>query len=382
MNTPADGRRAGTPRRSRGSRRCPPNDYPDASYLPLKRAIAAYAGVAPAQIVVGAGAATRCSRSARSSRSGRGDRRSCARPTYQLYAVASRNAGAEVLALEPRDGSRSTGRLLSAAADVRVVWLCSPNNPTGEEPTPARRGALPRLPGHRRGRPGLPRVRRRPTSAARRASTRTSSSRARSRRASRSAPRASATASRSPRSPARSTPCARRARISSWSAARGRARAAASADEMRDALRRVVAERGRLAAGCASAGVEVPAHARQLRARARARARRRSSGCVARGMVVRTFGHEPLLAAYLRITVSHPGRQRRGCCAALADARRRRGRRRRHGVPRRAHRRGAPRDARDAASTARSRSTAAAAPASRPASASSTTCSRRSRSGR
>ena len=43
-------------------------------------------------------------RCARSSRSGAATPRSSRKPTYQLYTVASRNAGAEVLALEPGDG--------------------------------------------------------------------------------------------------------------------------------------------------------------------------------------------------------------------------------------------------------------------------------------
>ena len=146
----------------------PPNDYPDASYLPLKRAIAAYAGVDARQVVVGAGCdeiLALCAQLAL----GRGDRALVAKPTYQLYTVASRNAGAEVLALDPGDGlalARERARARGGRT-CALVWLCSPNNPTGEQLDAARRRAhLRGLPRHRRARSGLPRARRRGSLAA------------------------------------------------------------------------------------------------------------------------------------------------------------------------------------------------------------------------
>ena len=86
----------------------PPQDYPDAAYAPAKRAVAGYAGVDPEQVAVGAGCdeiLILCAQLAL----GRGERVAVARPTYQLYAVASRNAGGEVDAIEPFDGIGSTG---------------------------------------------------------------------------------------------------------------------------------------------------------------------------------------------------------------------------------------------------------------------------------
>ncbi|HET6174426.1 MAG TPA: aminotransferase class I/II-fold pyridoxal phosphate-dependent enzyme [Gaiellales bacterium] len=132
MNTPADAP-AWYPEAIARLAAIPPNDYPDASYLRLKRAIAGYAGVAANQVVVGAGCdevLALCAQLAL----GRGDRALVAKPTYQLYTVASRNAGAEVLALDPVDGlSLARDELVREAAGVRLVWLCSPNNPTGEQ---------------------------------------------------------------------------------------------------------------------------------------------------------------------------------------------------------------------------------------------------------
>jgi imidazoleglycerol phosphate dehydratase HisB len=58
-----------------------------------------------------------------------------AKPTYQLYAVATRTAGARLEAVEPRAGGLGLDldAVLAQAPAARLVWLCSPNNPTGEE---------------------------------------------------------------------------------------------------------------------------------------------------------------------------------------------------------------------------------------------------------
>ena len=79
---------------------------------------------------------------------GRGDMAIVAKPTYQLYAVASATAGARLEAVAPRGGlGLDCERLLARAPGARLVWLCSPNNPTGEEVPRAGERALRRLPG-------------------------------------------------------------------------------------------------------------------------------------------------------------------------------------------------------------------------------------------
>ena len=90
------------------------NEYPDGSYTAFCEAAAAYVGVLPEQIVVGAGADDIILLVARSFL-GPGCHAVVREPTYSLYAIATELAGAEV--------SHEEGE---------VYWVCNPNNPTGE----------------------------------------------------------------------------------------------------------------------------------------------------------------------------------------------------------------------------------------------------------
>jgi histidinol-phosphate/aromatic aminotransferase/cobyric acid decarboxylase-like protein/imidazoleglycerol phosphate dehydratase HisB len=97
--------------------RLPVNAYPDSRYDELREAVAAYTGFPVANIVPTAGAdemLTLCALIALSP----GDRAYVRRPFYALYETATRLAGG-VLADDP-DG-------------VRLTWVCSPHNPTGED---------------------------------------------------------------------------------------------------------------------------------------------------------------------------------------------------------------------------------------------------------
>lgn len=91
------------------------NGYAHGGHVELTRAIAAYAGVAPENVVLGAGADDLILLCARAF-AGPGDRvRVVGEPTYPLYRIAAGLAGAEV-----GDG------------DAAVTFCCRPNNPTGE----------------------------------------------------------------------------------------------------------------------------------------------------------------------------------------------------------------------------------------------------------
>jgi histidinol-phosphate/aromatic aminotransferase/cobyric acid decarboxylase-like protein/imidazoleglycerol phosphate dehydratase HisB len=97
--------------------------YPGGGYLPLRRAIAAYAGVEPENVVLGAGADDLILLCARAY-AGPGDRIAVPdAPTYPLYRIAAQLAGAEV-----------------GDEDPVLTFACRPNNPTGSlDPIPGAR---------------------------------------------------------------------------------------------------------------------------------------------------------------------------------------------------------------------------------------------------
>jgi histidinol-phosphate/aromatic aminotransferase/cobyric acid decarboxylase-like protein len=91
------------------------NTYPHGGYDGLAPAIAVYAGVAPENVVLGAGADDVIMLVVRSY-AGRGDRVAIAsEPTYPLFRIAVELAGAEV-----------------GDEDAVLTICCRPNNPTGE----------------------------------------------------------------------------------------------------------------------------------------------------------------------------------------------------------------------------------------------------------
>jgi histidinol-phosphate aminotransferase len=112
----------------------PLNEYPDSSYAELTAAAAAYFEVAPEEIVVGAGADEVLDLVAKAFLSA-GSAALVPVPTYPMYGVLTAQRAARIVAV-PRLGAdggygldvEAISRVL---ADVAVLWLCSPNNPTG-----------------------------------------------------------------------------------------------------------------------------------------------------------------------------------------------------------------------------------------------------------
>jgi histidinol-phosphate aminotransferase len=104
------------------------NEYPEGTYRELREAAAGYAGVAVDQIVVGAGADGLIGLAARTFL-GPGRRAYVKRPTYPLYAIAGGVQGAE---------------LADTPEQADLVWVCNPNNPTGELVEPEEIAALAR----------------------------------------------------------------------------------------------------------------------------------------------------------------------------------------------------------------------------------------------
>jgi len=108
------------------------NEYPGASYLSLREAIARYVGAEPENIVPGAGIDEMILLVARAF-GGPGTRSSAGVPTYPLYEIAAVQAHGEFKPVSyettleyPYDGVSRT------AETSDITWLCIPNNPTGE----------------------------------------------------------------------------------------------------------------------------------------------------------------------------------------------------------------------------------------------------------
>lgn len=116
------------------------NEYPDATYARLARAIAARAGVPSEWITVGAGADEILDLAAKSCLRA-GARAVVATPSYGMYEVVTRQRGAALVEVprgSPDDGfPLDEDALLRAAAGADLAWLCDPNNPTGTVEAPA-----------------------------------------------------------------------------------------------------------------------------------------------------------------------------------------------------------------------------------------------------
>ncbi|MEO7117719.1 MAG: histidinol-phosphate transaminase [Candidatus Limnocylindrales bacterium] len=116
------------------------NEYPDSSYADLTDAAATYVGVATERLIVGAGADEILDLI------GKAYLPEAATalipvPTYAMYSVLSSQRAADVvrvLRLGPQDGyAIDLESFLPLVADAAVIWLCSPNNPTGAVEPPA-----------------------------------------------------------------------------------------------------------------------------------------------------------------------------------------------------------------------------------------------------
>jgi histidinol-phosphate aminotransferase len=117
----------------------PLNEYPDSSYELLTAAAARYAGVEPHEVVVGAGADEVLDLVAKAFLPA-GSAALVPIPTYPMYGVLTSQRAARIVSV-PRLGKAEGYALdvesvLSKLGEVRVVWLCSPNNPTGVADAP------------------------------------------------------------------------------------------------------------------------------------------------------------------------------------------------------------------------------------------------------
>ena len=110
-------------------------EYGDLAYDRLRTALGAKLGVAPARIIPGAGA-DELIRLVTTAAVGAGDAVIIPTPTFAMFTVEAQLAGARPIAVPRADpGARQSAASIREAAEhksARLVWLCSPNNPTGD----------------------------------------------------------------------------------------------------------------------------------------------------------------------------------------------------------------------------------------------------------
>jgi histidinol-phosphate aminotransferase len=108
------------------------NEYPGASYRPLREAAAKLCGLQPEQIVPGAGADEMILLSARAFLD-RGDTAIASTPTYPLYEIATIQAGGVFYPIpaDAPDFDYPDDAVIRAARDADLAWICAPSNPIG-----------------------------------------------------------------------------------------------------------------------------------------------------------------------------------------------------------------------------------------------------------
>jgi histidinol-phosphate aminotransferase len=110
------------------------SEYPDADYKVIADAAAAYTGVDPSEVLVGAGADEVLDTIAKAFLP-TGGRAIIPVPTYAMYAVHTSQRGAvsdTVLRLPADQGFRmDLDQVIARLPGADIVWLCSPVNPTG-----------------------------------------------------------------------------------------------------------------------------------------------------------------------------------------------------------------------------------------------------------
>ncbi len=113
------------------------NEYFDTGYAELTPLLGAYCGVSPDHVLVGAGADEVLDVIAKAFLDN-GDPVVTSAPTYPMYAIVSRQLGAEVRRVPLSDDfAPDVDALLAAAAGAKLIWHCSPNSPTGSATAPA-----------------------------------------------------------------------------------------------------------------------------------------------------------------------------------------------------------------------------------------------------
>jgi histidinol-phosphate aminotransferase len=109
------------------------NFYSDPFQRKLRRAIAGYCGVGAENVVAGNGGNEMIELVSKTF-VGAGDKCVVVDPSYPVFAASSELMGGEMVRVPlKQDFSVDEESLLCAVAEAKVVWIASPNNPTGNE---------------------------------------------------------------------------------------------------------------------------------------------------------------------------------------------------------------------------------------------------------
>ncbi len=111
------------------------NEYPAASYLSLRLAVAAVTGLDPDSVIPGAGADELILLAARAFLDP-GQNAVMVDPTYPMYRIATAQVRGRTVSIEaePPDFEFPVDEVIAAARDAEIVWLCVPSNPIGNRP--------------------------------------------------------------------------------------------------------------------------------------------------------------------------------------------------------------------------------------------------------
>jgi histidinol-phosphate aminotransferase len=115
------------------------NRYPDLAAVNLTERLAAFCGIAPERIAVGCGSVSLCQQLVNSTCRETTDEVLCAWRSFEAYPIVTQIGGA-VLRTVALDGEFRHDLDAMAAAvgpNTRLVFVCSPNNPTGPAVTDA-----------------------------------------------------------------------------------------------------------------------------------------------------------------------------------------------------------------------------------------------------
>jgi histidinol-phosphate aminotransferase len=112
------------------------NEYPAASYVALREAVAAETGLDPDSVIPGAGADELILLAARAFLAP-GQNAVTADPTYPMYRIATAQVRGNAVTIEarPPDFEFPVDEVIEAARDAEIVWLCVPSNPIGNRPS-------------------------------------------------------------------------------------------------------------------------------------------------------------------------------------------------------------------------------------------------------